>query len=156
MPIEFIGIVILRNTTMTIATQPLVSQETIDRLMAWLIQGDTGLSSKCLAATIMSNGKTANIKAYEASQHPLDGSDLNRCVKLLRQVPEMREHLSIMRPVSKYWEVLVDHWDELEELLDNELIANKKPGSSSLKGSTYKRMKELYAPIDAERYKHRI
>lgn len=134
------------------------SQETINRLMAWLICGNTGVSSKCLAATLMSNGETAKLKTRDAKQHPLDSSDFNRCVQLLNQVPELREHLSLMRPLSQYWEVLVDHWQELETLLNNELNDKAKHGaiSSSIKGSTYARMKELYKPADEARYKAQI
>lgn len=132
----------------------LISQETINRLMIWLVCGSTGISSKCLAATIMSNGDTTAKDERGARMHPRDSSDFDRCVQLLRQVPEMRHHLSIMRPVSKYWEVLVDHWDEIETLLDNELSDIKKVGklSSTLKGSTNARMTELYTPINKEQY----
>lgn len=137
---------------MTTDTPTLINKETIHRLMAWQICGDTGLSSQCLAATIMTQGETVKLKHYYARQHPLDGGDLNRCVQLLRHVPELREHLAIMRPVSEYWAVLVDHWDELEAILNKELQHGK--ADKSLSGTTYRRMKELFAPIDAERYKH--
>lgn len=142
---------------MTVKVSPpsLVSQETINRLMTWLICGNTGVSSKCLAATIMSYGESANIKCYEARQHPLDSSDFNRCVKLLNQVPELREHLPIMRSVSEYWEVLVDNWEGLETLLHNEIKESKRTASNQ-RGSTYARMKELYKPLEDKRYKSSI
>lgn len=136
-------------------TNPLLSQETINRLMTWFITGDTGLSSKCMAATIMSQSATLSIKSYEARAYPLDGSDLNRCVKLLKKVPELREHLWMMSQVSPHWDILVKHWDELEKILEVEIKYTKirlpnepKPKSDDIRGSTYRRMKELYASLD--------
>lgn len=136
---------------MTTDTPTLINQETINRLMTWQVVGDTGLSSQCLAATIMSQGETVKLQHYYARQHPLDSGDFNRCVQLLRHVPELRVHLPIMRPVSEYWAVLVDHWDELEAMLDKEIQHRKT--DKSFAGTTYRRMEELYAPIDAKRYK---
>lgn len=136
---------------MTTDTPTLLNQETMNRLMTWQLIGDTGLSSQCLAATIITQGETVKLEHFYARQHPLDGGDLNRCVKLMRHVPELRVHLPIMRHVSEYWAVLVDHWDELETLLDRELLHHKI--DKAFAGTTYKRMKELYAPIDAKRYK---
>jgi hypothetical protein len=128
-----------------------VLEKTIDRVMQWLLVGETGLSSTCMVANIFSHESIKKIKAYETTVHPLDSGDFYRCYKLLEAIPEFREHLPIMRKVSPYWEVLVDHWDELESLLKEDL-RDKARGSRKL----YDRMKELYKPLDDVRYTAKI
>jgi hypothetical protein len=46
--------------------------------------------------------------------HPHDGGDLCRCLKVSPNAPEH------MRDRSPEWRVLVDHWDELKQLLAEE------------------------------------
>lgn len=128
-----------------------VLETTIDRVTKWLLTGDTGRSSMCMLANIYSPETTKELSSFESVVHPLDSGDFRRCYLLLEAVPEFREHLPTMRNVSPYWEVLVDHWDELEALLKVDL-AEKKNGSRSL----YDKMKMLYKPLDDLRYSHSI
>ena len=91
---------------------------------------DVGLSSKCMAFVIGFDVRPRR-KSY-----PLDPGDLSRCVKLLERVPEMRNYLYKMKAVSPIWRKLVEHWDELERLLNEE-----KGSGRCLK--TYQLMKKL-------------
>ena len=50
--------------------------------------------------------------------HPYDPSDFNRCYKLLQVVPEWREKLYLMKPVSPVWNKLVDNWGKLTDMLE--------------------------------------
>lgn len=120
-----------------------VLDKTIDRVMKWLLAGNTGRSSMCMLTNIYSHETVKNLNLHEAVVHPYDCGDFRRCYLLLEAVPEFREHLPIMRKVSPYWEVLVDNWDELETLLKADLAAQKK-GSRIL----YDKMKELYKPLE--------
>lgn len=85
----------------------------VQKAMHWLIGGSTGLSSNCLMATML-NGGPIQSDRWGSNSHPRDSSDFRRCMGLLDAVPEFRERLSIMKQVSPYWSVLVDHWDEIE------------------------------------------
>lgn len=118
---------------------------TIDRVTHWLLIGDTGRSSMCMLANFYSHENVKNLNIYEGVVHPYDSADFYRCHKLLEAVPEFREQLPIMRNVSPYWNTLVDHWSELEELLQADLADNKY-----VSRTLYDRMKELYKPITAE------
>lgn len=65
--------------------------------------------------------------------HPLDPSDLQRCITAHgTAVPEY------MRGVSPSWDTLVDHWDELVNLLEQELAED-----TGRARKTYGRMKTL-------------
>jgi hypothetical protein len=47
---------------------------------------------------------------------PWDPSDFKRCIDLLEAIPEFKQSFHEMKTVSKQWETLVNHWDELESL----------------------------------------
>lgn len=80
-----------------------------DRANAWIVGGDTGLSSKTLWAVMMG-------QKPPRPSHPLDNGDLGRCTRLLNAVPEWRPRIKEMAGVSPYWAALVPRWDELEAL----------------------------------------
>ena len=46
---------------------------------------------------------------------PHDASDLRRCMNFLKEVPEAKENLSMVKSVNGVWSKLVDQWDALEE-----------------------------------------
>jgi len=100
-------------------------QNVIDNAMEWLIVGDTGLSSIAILSNILSKGRTGGMDSHDAKFHPRDPADLKRCLGLLDKVPEFKNHLHIMRDVSKPWAALIDQWDELENTLKDELKGRK-------------------------------
>ena len=114
----------------------------IQKAMHWLLNCDTGMSSECLMATMLNGGKVKGI-TRETCSHPHDPSDFKRCVDLLNAVPTFRITLDVMKQVSKQWAVLVDHWDELETLLNEEIGQRSAP-------KTYARMKELFKLTEAQ------
>ncbi|MFA5376052.1 MAG: hypothetical protein WC455_09935 [Dehalococcoidia bacterium] len=100
-----------------------------DSVAAWLAGADTGLSSKALACRLSGI-------PYAERDHPWDPDDIGRCFRFLDRFPELKSHLYIMKDVSPVWERLVDHWDELRALWDEESPTGKGP-------KLYNRMKEL-------------
>ena len=114
----------------------------IQKAMHWLLNANTGLSSKCLMATMLNNGPIEG-EGWGTTFHPADPSDFNRCVQLLNAVPEFRKRLGQMKAVSKYWKVLVDHWDQIEALLNEEIKQFSAP-------KTYDLMKKLFKSVEAQ------
>lgn len=117
-----------------------LSQETLSQAMFWLVNGRTGLSSKCMLATIINGGPV--LGGWDAKFHPHDPSDLQRCIRLLDAAPELRKHLNIMREVSSEWSVLIQNWTALEATFKEEFLAN--PNKAPL---TLKFMRELFAEV---------
>lgn len=111
----------------------------LSKAMHWLINGETGLSSECMMATILNGGPISG--NYKARFHPLDPADFERCIKLLEAVPELRENLIVMKDVSLKWATLIDHWDELENLYNQERNQRSAP-------KLYERMKELFQQVE--------
>lgn len=116
----------------------------IQKAMHWLLNANTGLSSECLMATML-NGGPVEGKSWETHFHPRDSGDFNRCVGLLDAVPEFRERLDLMKQISKEWAILVEHWEELEELLKADKQINPRSAPQ-----TYVRMKELFKLVEEE------
>ncbi len=85
--------------------------DTKDRLIQWLLSGDTGASSEAIAAKM-----TGNAPHNQWSSFPRDSGDFGRCYRLLKAVPEFRERINEMANSSKQWAALVAHWSELERL----------------------------------------
>ena len=81
-------------------------------VMDWLANGSgVGLSSKCMAYWLAFEKRSGG--DWGPSQ-PHDPDDLDRCLRLLTLVPELRPHLYRMADLSPEWAALVARWDEIE------------------------------------------
>ena len=95
----------------------ILSAETKEQILHWFANGNVGISSKCIAKTALGM-KLTGIDRWT----PSDPSDFCRCLKLLRDAPELRAYLiDMMPPVSPAWDRLMDHWDEIEECFMSEV-----------------------------------
>lgn len=84
------------------------------RYAKWVRGGDTGTSSKTLLGAII------DAPLCEPSA-PSDGGDLGRCIRFLREFPELREQLDKVRSAHRDWPALIDNWEELEALYEAEI-----------------------------------
>lgn len=82
-------------------------------------------------------GLSAHAIRYGGVDHPHDPGDLNRCLKVASGPPEH------MRGRSREWNVLLDHWDEIVDLLDNE----KKWRDDGRAPKTFARIQELLSSV---------
>ena len=78
-----------------------------DDIIKWFVHGDVGESSKIMAA------RMCGIKE-DHPRHPLEPSDLKRCLDFLDAVPDARARLHDMCDVSPQWFRLVSAWKKLE------------------------------------------
>lgn len=88
----------------------------------WLNHGERGMSSECMYQTI--SGQHIGARSY----HPSDPDDFRRCYGLLKMVPEWKDELHKMKKVSAVWSNLVDNWDRLTEMLEEQLQTRKANG----------------------------
>lgn len=118
--------------------QLLIESEITKKVMVWMSNGRTGLSSTFLAINLL-NGKaisTAN------NNYPHDPSDLERCLRLIHEVPALRQKLPIMKDISKEWNALVENWSLLESTFKDETGFPNRTHSSAPK--TYALMQSIY------------
>lgn len=104
-------------------------------VLKWLRGIDTGISSKAIVA-VMEGVPPEVLNGGWGLKHPLDPADFGRCLRLLAIWPDYRPRLHEMAAVSPQWRVLVNHWDELEALYNEEAPSRKCP-------NLYDRMQEL-------------
>ena len=104
------------------------------RALWWLLNGETGTSSKTICATMLGMIYAAKDSIYYC--YPLDPSDFRRCKLLLDLIPEWRTELSRVAQEFPGWGALVAHWGELESLYDEECHKKSAP-------KLYKRIQEL-------------
>lgn len=108
------------------------------KIINWFATGRTGLSSKCLAVTLVNRDSAKSV----AKDYPRDPADFERCLLLLNAVPELRDRLSIMKSVSKEWSALIDQWEKVEATFKQET------GFPSLRWisapQTYELMRKIY------------
>lgn len=96
---------------------PILSAKTKDQLLHWFATGNTGVSSKCIAKAMLG----IEMPGFD-KWTPRDPSDFCRCLKLLRDVPEIGAYLTeVMTPISPEWAKILDHWDEIEECFMEEV-----------------------------------
>ena len=107
------------------------------RIMQWLASGHRGISSNTMLQVI--TGIVAESGHFGLS-HPHDPADFNRCHKLLEAVPELREGFPKLAAKSKAWKALLEHWDELTEMLKDQIATGKANGM-------YERMRELISGV---------
>lgn len=114
---------------------PVVDQSLTEKEKAnwWLMFGERGVSSETIFQTIF-GGQILQ----RGGCHPLDPDDFRRCYLLLQAIPEWKSKLHLMKVVSPVWEKLVDNWDVLTEMLEEQLATGKANGM-------YEKMKSLGA-----------
>lgn len=106
-----------------------------EKVLEWMAYGEPGRSSETMAFRLL------GMKPRQRESHPLDPADFNRCLKLLKAVPELRDKLPEMKAVSPAWSAIVDRWSELEESFIDEVGWDWSNGQSAPK--TYALMKEI-------------
>jgi hypothetical protein len=77
----------------------------------WLANGRRGVSSN----TIFTSLTGIDALSGHRPSHPHDPDDLDRCIALLVQVPELRPKLYRMAECSPEWARLISRWDEIEQ-----------------------------------------
>lgn len=82
----------------------------------WLEGPDTGASSRTLCRALAHGPDVVHQSIY----FPLDDDDFGRCYRLLKAIPGWRARIGEVRNL-KGWAPLVDAWDELERLYEEEL-----------------------------------
>jgi hypothetical protein len=110
----------------------LVHQEAIIRIAHWMLGGDTGVSSKSMAAIAIGVEK-GDVFGYDA---PHDPSDFGRCYRLVLCAPEVIDAFpAITKKVPAFAGILAN-WDELCELYERDLSTGRSE-------DLYNRIKEL-------------
>jgi len=94
---------------------PEAENKTIEQnAMWWLANGEHGISSKTIFKYL---GKKFGMQIqYEG--HPKDPDDFKRCYKLLQAVPQWKDELHKMKEVSPAWANLVDNWDRITQMYE--------------------------------------
>lgn len=105
------------------------------KVLEWQSKGHVGVSSATMASIALGMKKNFYHSHFGA---PSDPADLNRCMKLVDELPEIRGHFNSIGEMVPEFKPLLDHWDEITGLLREEL---SNPDKRAPK--TYKRMKEL-------------
>lgn len=83
----------------------------------WAINGEQGMSSKTMFNKLASSIGVRKLKNdYPCT--PSDPDDFKRCYKLLQAVPQWKLRLNELKTLSPVWANLVDNWDKLTEMFE--------------------------------------
>lgn len=102
------------------------------RALLWLAGGDSGMSSKAICYHMLGMPSDGS--------YPLDPSDLGRCLRLLELFPEWKPRMGEMARYSEQWAALVERWDELAEMMADEVGIDWSKGERAPR--TYAAMKD--------------
>jgi len=92
-----------------------------ETLAEWLGSWDTGTSSLTICSALLEGGLIC------AADVPHDPADFGRCYRLLELRPDWRGRLQEVADVFADWQPLVDRWDELEKLWEEESKGDEAP-----------------------------
>lgn len=105
------------------------------KVCEWMSMGKVGVSSATMASIALGLKKPVYGTHFG---YPYDPADLNRCRILVKHIPEIRDSFKKIGRRVPGFKPILDNWDELIALLDEEM--QKNTGSAP---RTYARMKEL-------------
>jgi hypothetical protein len=91
--------------------------------IAWASSGDTGISSMTIWSVMM--GRKPEDKW--GGNYPHDPDDFGRCYRLLKVMPSWRSRLREVSVRFPAWNGLIDSWDELTALYEEELPSGLCP-----------------------------
>lgn len=106
-----------------------------EKVLNWIATGDVGESSKAIAFCA-AGSKGSNY-------HPYDPADLNRCLLLIKAIPEVKDHFDSISKLSDVWRNLIENWDKLEECFIGEVGLNWSKGQRLHATKTYSMMRNL-------------
>jgi len=92
-----------------------------ERAIWWFSKGEVGLSSKVMCTFFLTGGIAGIFPHY-----PHDPDDFGRCYKLLEAIPEWKEELPDLATLSEPWSKLVENWDTLTEMYEQNVAEDWK------------------------------
>lgn len=112
--------------------KPILSHKAIVAIAQWFADDDTGTSSQTIAVIAMGAKKVGKARM----DAPHDPDDFGRCLRLVKRVPELREHFARIGKTVKAFAGILDNWDELVAIYERD----RPTGRSQ---DLYRRIKEL-------------
>ena len=104
---------------------------TLERAVYWIINGETGSSSLTIWAVMMGAVDLDNNESQADHDIPCDPDDFSRCYELLKLIPEWRERLpevaEVFAGILPAWKLLVEKWDVLTALYEEEHESGEAP-----------------------------
>lgn len=104
------------------------------KVLEWQAEGRVGVSSATMASIALGMDKPFYGSYFNP---PWDPADLTRCMKLVEFIPEIRDHFPAIGKRCKQFAPILEHWDELIEMVQQEWAAGDRAPK------TYARMKQL-------------
>ncbi len=111
-------------------TEPVPAPEgkTVEENATWWLQnGERGMSSETMFFWLNVTNIPSPLKKPSGAS-PSDPGDFSRCYKLLQAVPQWKGELHRLKPVSPTWAALVDNWDKLTSMYEEEVQTKKDNG----------------------------
>ena len=104
---------------------------TFERAVYWIVNGETGASSLTIWAVMMGAVDLKNKESQADFDVPCDPDDFSRCYELLKLIPEWRERLpevaEVFAELLPAWKLLVEKWDTLIALYEEEFDSGEAP-----------------------------
>ena len=103
------------------------------KIIEWLANGRTGISSKSLAFEFLG-------VEYKRRHPPLDPADLGRCLRLIESIPETRSCVDTLATKNPHWAKAAKVWDVIADSMAEEVGIDWSKGMNAIR--TYNLMKD--------------
>lgn len=111
--------------------------ERMEAARRWAHELDVGLSSQTMISAAL--GEVPPVSIWGETDHPLDPSDLGRCLRLQDRLPWVSDGFGVLKQHSVAWTSLLDIWGELRAMLESEVDLYSGEGTAL---KTYDLMEE--------------
>ncbi len=92
----------------------------------WAANGSHGISSLSMFNHLIQGTDIRPLANRMGPSNAWDPDDFSRCYKLLEAVPQFKQNLQMMKTLSPRWALLVDNWDKLTEMYEENVRTNWK------------------------------
>jgi len=97
-----------------------------EKMQFWLKEGERGASSETMFTVLA--GENSWCRPQHRFDHPHDPDDFRRCYLLLKTIPEWKADLYKLKDLSEVWTNLVENWDKLTIMIEEQMKTHKRNG----------------------------
>jgi len=101
-------------------------------ILLWLCKGEKSKAAETIALTLLGVTRKVIFKKNFCVHVPKNADDFRTCHLLLVGVTGAREQLYKLKKLGRVWKNIIENWEKLEKLYQEERLQGKQPKLNAL------------------------